>query len=129
MAMYSRSGRPKPQSGGFELAAWYYMRLSGVALFVLALIHFSLQHFASDPKDQTAAWIFSQRWNSVFWRSFDWLLLVFVLSHAFLGIRTVTMDYLKGGKRTVALSLLYLLGAVVFAMGTIVVFTVKIPGA
>jgi len=52
-----------------------------------------------------------------------------VLSHAFLGIRTVTMDYLKGGKRTVALSLLYLLGAVVFAMGTIVVFTVKIPGA
>ena len=30
MALYSRSGRPKPQSGGFELAAWYFMRLSGV---------------------------------------------------------------------------------------------------
>ena len=32
MAMYSRSGRPKPQSGGLELAIWYFMRVSGVLL-------------------------------------------------------------------------------------------------
>ena len=37
MTLYSRSGRPRPLSGGFEIAAWYFMRLSGVALFVLAL--------------------------------------------------------------------------------------------
>ena len=129
MALYSRSGRPRPQSGGFELAAWYFMRLSGVALFVLALTHFSLQHFLSDPKDQTANWIFTQAWNSVFRRGLDWLMLVFVLLHGFLGMRTVTMDYLKGGKRTLVLSVLYLVGAAVFAMGTIVVFTVKLPGA
>jgi succinate dehydrogenase / fumarate reductase membrane anchor subunit len=129
MALYSRSGRPRPQSGGFELAAWYFMRLSGVALFVLALTHFSLQHFLSDPKDQTANWIFTQAWNSVFRRGLDWLMLVFVLLHGFLGMRTVTMDYLKGGQRTLVLSVLYLVGAVVFAMGTIVVFTVKLPGA
>jgi succinate dehydrogenase / fumarate reductase membrane anchor subunit len=129
MALYSRSGRPRPQSGGFELAAWYFMRLSGVALFVLALTHFSLQHFLSDPKDQTANWIFTQAWNSVFRRGLDWLMLVFVLLHAFLGMRTVTMDYIKGGKRTFVLSVLYLVGAAVFAMGTIVVFTVKMPGA
>jgi succinate dehydrogenase / fumarate reductase membrane anchor subunit len=129
MALYSRSGRPRPQSGGFELAAWYYMRLSGVALFVLALTHFSVQHFLSDPKDQTASWIFTQAWNSVLRRGLDWLMLVFVLSHGFLGMRTVTMDYVKGGKRVLALSVLYLVGAAVFAMGTIVVFTVKLPGA
>ena len=129
MALYSRSGRPRPQSGGFELAAWYYMRLSGVALFVLALTHFSVQHFLSDPKDQTASWIFTQAWNSVLRRGLDWLMLVFVLSHGFLGMRTVTMDYVKGGKRVFALSVLYLVGAAVFAMGTIVVFTVKLPGA
>jgi hypothetical protein len=39
------------------------------------------------------------------------------------------MDYLKGGWRILVLSALYLVGPVVFAMGTIVVFTVKIPGA
>ena len=127
MAMYSRSGRPKPQSGGLELAIWYFMRVSGVALFVLALAHFSLQHFITDPKNQTADWIFSTRWNQVFWRGFDWLLLTFVILHAFLGIRTVTMDYVKGGRRTVLLSALYMLGAIVFVMGTMVVFTVSMP--
>ena len=129
MALYSRSGRPRPLSGGFELAAWYYMRLSGVALFVLALTHFSVQHFLSDPKDQTASWIFADAWNNALRRGLDWLMLVFVLSHAFLGVRTVTMDYLKGGWRILVLSALYLVGPVVFAMGTVVVFTVKIPGA
>jgi hypothetical protein len=39
------------------------------------------------------------------------------------------MDYIKGGARVLVLSALYLVGFVVFAMGTIVVFTVTIPGA
>ena len=129
MALYSRSGRPRPLSGGFELAAWYYMRLSGVALFVLALTHFSVQHFLSDPKDQTASWIFADAWNNALRRGLDWLMLVFVLSHAFLGVRTVTMDYLKGGWRILGLSAVYLIGPILFAMGSIVVFTVKLPGA
>ena len=129
MALYSRVGRPRPQSGGFELAAWYYMRISGVGLFVMALIHYSVMHFVFDPAQQNAQWIFDTRWNSVLLRSFDWLFLLLVLSHAFLGIRTITMDYLRGGRRTLALMALYLLGMVVFVMGTTVVMTVKIPGA
>lgn len=129
MALYSRSGRPRPQSGGFELFVWYYMRLSGVALLPLALIHFSVMHFVFDPSQQNANWIFTTRWNSLLLRSFDWLFLVVVLSHAFLGIRTVTMDYLHGGARTLALMALYLAGIVIFVMGTMVVMTVKIPGA
>jgi succinate dehydrogenase / fumarate reductase, membrane anchor subunit len=129
MALYSRSGRPRPQSGGFELASWYFMRLSGVALFVLALTHFSVQHFLSDPKDQTAQWIFTEAWNSVLRRGADWLMLVIVVIHMTLGMRTVIMDYIKGGWRVLVLSALWLAGALVMAMGTIVVFTVKLPGA
>jgi succinate dehydrogenase membrane anchor subunit len=128
MALYSRSGRPRPQAGGFELFVWYYMRLSGVALFVLALTHFSLQHFLFDPANETSQWIFNQRWNSVFWRSFDWLMLMMVVTHAFLGIRTVTMDYVKGGWRTLALTVLYLVGVIIFVMGTSVVLSVQMPG-
>ena len=126
MALYSRSGRPRPQSGGVELASWYFMRLSGIALCVLALGHFSLEHFLFDPSQETSAWIFNQRWNSLFWRGFDWLLLMMVVLHAFLGMRTVTMDYLKGGRRTFALTALYLVGAVVFVMGTVVVLSVPL---
>jgi succinate dehydrogenase / fumarate reductase membrane anchor subunit len=127
MALYSRTGRPKPQGGGFELATWYFMRLSGVALFLLAFAHFSLEHFLFDPSTESSTWIFNQRWNSLFWRGFDWLLLMMVVLHAFLGMRTVTMDYLRGGPRTLALALLYLAGAVVFVMGTVVVFSVSMP--
>jgi succinate dehydrogenase / fumarate reductase, membrane anchor subunit len=128
MALYSRSGRPRPQSGGFEVAVWYFMRLSGVALFVLALTHFSVQHFLSDPKDQTADWIFAEAWNNALRRGLDWLMLVIVVGHMTFGMRTVTMDYLKGGKRVLALSALWLAAALVLTMGTVVVATVKLPG-
>ncbi|HJX68271.1 MAG TPA: hypothetical protein VJ258_06085 [Candidatus Limnocylindrales bacterium] len=125
MALYSRSGRPRPQSGGFELAAWYYMRLSGVALFVLALTHFSVMHFLFDPAQEKSGFI-SARWDDLAIRSFDWLFLIVVLSHAFLGIRTVTMDYLRGGRRTLALMALSIAGIVIFVMGTMVVVTANI---
>jgi succinate dehydrogenase membrane anchor subunit len=128
MALYSRTGRPRPQSGGFELFVWYYMRLSGVALFVLALVHFSVMHFVFDPSQENAQWIFDTRWNSVLLRTFDWLLLMMVVTHSFFGIRTVTMDYLKGGWRTLALTALYLVGIIIFVMGTSVVLAVQMPG-
>jgi hypothetical protein len=37
------------------------------------------------------------------------------------------MDYLKGGRRTLALTVLYLVGAVVFVIGTVVVLSVPLP--
>ncbi len=128
MAVYTRSGRARPQSGGLELAVWYLMRLSGVALFVLAIGHFSIEHFLFDPSQENSQWIFNQRWNSIFWRSFDWLLLMMVLFHAFMGVRTVTMDYVKGGTPTISLMTLYLVGFILFVMGTMVVFSVPTPG-
>ncbi len=126
MAVYTRSGRARPKSGGFELAVWYLMRVSGVALFVLALGHFSIQHFLFDPSQENSNWIFNQRWNSLFWRSFDWLLLMMVLFHSFMGVRTVTMDYVKGGARTLTLTFIYILAAVLFVLGTIVVFSIPV---
>jgi succinate dehydrogenase / fumarate reductase membrane anchor subunit len=128
MALYSRVGRPRPQVGGFELAAWYYMRLSGIALFFMALLHFSVMHFVFDPANQQSGWIFAERWSSQLVRTFDWLFLTIVLSHAFLGVRTVAMDYVRGFWRTHLLMGLYLLAAVIYAMGTMVVFTAKLPG-
>ncbi|HEX8938995.1 MAG TPA: hypothetical protein VF763_02440 [Candidatus Limnocylindrales bacterium] len=128
MSLYTRSGRPRPQGSGLELAIWYLMRLSGVALFVLALAHFSIMHFLFDPANQTAEWIASQRWNSLLWRSFDWLLLMAVLFHSFMGVRTVVGDYVKGGNRTVAMSALYLVALALFAIGTIVVMNLPVPG-
>ncbi len=129
MSLYTRSGRVRPQGGGWELAVWYLMRLSGLALFVLALTHFLILHVVWDPADQTAEFIINERWNTLFWRGFDWLLLMMVLFHSFMGVRTVVSDYTKGGVRTSILMGLYLLAFVLFVLGTIVVMTLPVPGS
>jgi succinate dehydrogenase / fumarate reductase membrane anchor subunit len=126
MAVITRAGRGRPRSGGFELAVWYLIRLTGVALFVLALSHFSITHFVSDPAEQTSQWIFDERWGGLLWRTLDWLMLQMVVFHAFLGMRTVLQDYMRGGARTAALMTLYLLGFLVFVMGTVAVMSMPI---
>ncbi len=123
---YSRSGRVRPTGGGGEALIWYLMRLTGVALFVLALTHFIILHVLFDPAQQDTSWIARVRWSSIFWRAFDWTLLMMVLFHAFLGVRTVLADYLKGGFRTAALMALYLLAIALFAAGTMVVMTLPV---
>ena len=121
--MITRSGRARPQGGGYELFVWYFIRLSGLALFVLALAHFSIIHFLYDPAEQDSAFIANVRWSSIFWRATDWLMLMMVLLHSFFGVRVVVRDYTRGGVRTALTMGLYLLGAVLFVLGTIVVMT------
>ena len=127
MALYTRAGRARPQRSGFELGVWYLMRLSGLALFVLALGHFSITHFIFDPATQTAQWIIDDRWGSVLWRTVDWLLLTMTVLHSFLGVRTVVQDYVSGGARTALTMLLYVTGIALFLMGTIAVMTLPFP--
>ena len=117
-------GRKRPTGSRREATVWYLMRVTGIALFVLALAHFSILHFIYDPADQTAAFITDQRWNQLFWRAFDWTLLMLVLFHSFMGMRTVLLDYLHRPRlRMVVLSIFYLLAVVLFVLGTVVVMT------
>jgi succinate dehydrogenase hydrophobic anchor subunit len=122
-----RAGRVRPSGSGWELAIWYLMRLTAVGLFVTALAHFIIVHFLYDPKDQTAQWILDERWGSIAWRTADWLMLSFVVFHAFMGMRTVVQDYTKGGVRTVLTMALYLGAFVIFVMGTVAVMTLNFP--
>ncbi|HEY5435511.1 MAG TPA: hypothetical protein VIK13_09785 [Candidatus Limnocylindrales bacterium] len=123
----TRASRVRPSSGGWELAIWYLMRLTGLGLFVTALAHFIIVHFLYDPKDQTAQWILNERWGNIAWRTADWLMLSFVVFHAFMGMRTVVQDYTKGGVRTVLTMALYLGAFVIFVMGTVAVMTLSFP--
>jgi succinate dehydrogenase / fumarate reductase membrane anchor subunit len=122
----SRSGRARPHGSGFETAVWYLMRVSGLALFVLALSHFSITHFLSDPANQSDAWV-TDRWGSLLWRTVDWLMLTMVVFHSFMGVRTVLQDYVKGGPRLLLTSILYVVGILLFLMGSIAVATLQFP--
>lgn len=127
MAMLTRAGRARPASGGFELAAWYIVRLTGFGLFVLALGHFLITHVVYDPVEQTGAWIVEERWGSLLWRTVDWLMLSMVIVHSFLGVRTVLGDYTRGGLRAALTFFLYLVGIGLFALGTMAVATMSAP--
>ncbi|MEO8207769.1 MAG: succinate dehydrogenase [Chloroflexota bacterium] len=125
-ARYTRVGRVRPAGRGIELAIWFLMRLTGLGLFVLALTHFLIVHVLYDPAQQDATWIAQVRWSSLFWRIFDWSLLMLVLFHGFMGVRTVVMDYTTGRRRRVLTLLLYLIAVILFALGTTVVTTLPV---
>jgi succinate dehydrogenase membrane anchor subunit len=121
-------GRMRPRGSRREVIIWYTMRVSGLMLFVLALAHFSILHFIYDPGAQTADFIANERWNNFFWRAFDWLLLMNVLFHGFLGVRTVVTDYVKRpGLREGTLLLLYTTAVLLFIIGTQVILTLPMP--
>ncbi|HEU4572126.1 MAG TPA: hypothetical protein VFR93_05525 [Candidatus Limnocylindrales bacterium] len=120
--MSGRSGGRAKPGGGYELAVWYLMRLTGLGLFVLALSHFIILHVLYDPACQRATFI-SQRWADLGVRTADWLMLAFVCFHAFMGMRTIVQDYTHGGVRTVLTMALYLGGLVLFVMGSIALLT------
>ena len=123
-------GRMRPKGSRRELFYWYLMRVTGVALFVLALAHFSILHFIWDPAEQTAEFIASERWNQLFWRGFDWLLLMTVLFHGFIGMRTVVTDYVRRPRlREFTLIMLYTLAVLLFVLGTQVILTLPMRGA
>ena len=97
-----------------------------MALFVLALSHYVIQHFIFDSSTQTADWIANNRWNQLIWRAADWALLMVVLLHSFLGVRTVVIDHVAAPRaRLVVLSSLYLLAGLLFVLGTAVVATIE----
>ena len=118
---YSIAGRPRPNGSKVDLYVWNAVRLSSLALFVLALAHFSMTHFVFDPADQSAEWVRQTRWNSVALRALDWGMLMAVLVHGFLGMRTVLQDYVPSRVRSLSLGALYLLALIHFVLGTQVV--------
>ncbi|MDQ3553906.1 MAG: succinate dehydrogenase [Chloroflexota bacterium] len=121
------SGRVKPSGGGTEVAIWYLMRVTGVLLFVMALAHFSIMHFIWDPAEQTAEFVTRERWSNLFWRAYDWTLLMLVLFHSFVGMRTVILDYIHNVRaRVVIMSAMWILAGILFVIGTLVVVT--LPG-
>jgi succinate dehydrogenase / fumarate reductase membrane anchor subunit len=82
-----------------ERYGYLFMRLTGVALLLLAVGHMMIQHVLNDVHNLTLAFVQAQ-WSSWGWRAYDLLLLIFAISHGFNGLRTVLEDYVHN-ERTV----------------------------
>jgi succinate dehydrogenase / fumarate reductase membrane anchor subunit len=106
--------KPRPQRSDFERKAYAFMRVSGIALLLLAVGHMLLQHIFRDVHDLTLE-VVAGIWRSWGWRAYDLLLLVFAITHAFNGLRNILEDYIHS-PRTVSIINRALLIFVIFTI-------------
>ena len=107
----------------FETWSWYFMRISGLVLVFLALLHFSITHILYDVVDTDAQFV-AARWDNPLWRAYDWSLLALGLLHGVNGIRWVLDDYVRRpALRAGTKALLYCVTGFLFFYGTLTIVT------
>ncbi|HOP80287.1 MAG TPA: succinate dehydrogenase, partial [Armatimonadota bacterium] len=112
----------KPRDN-FELRSWYFMRVSGALIVVLAIIHLIYVHYVHGV-DEISAGFIAERWLNPTWRIFDFVLLTLALLHGGNGMRILVDDYIRPkGWRTFALTSLYIVVFLLFAVGGLVMLT------
>jgi succinate dehydrogenase / fumarate reductase membrane anchor subunit len=118
-----RAGR-EPPGRGAEFWWWVFMRVSGILLLVLAVGHVLIMHVVGEGVDRVDFGFVAVRWQSMFWRTWDWLMLSLALAHGINGLRMITLDYVpRRGVRGVVNGLWMVIGITLFALGTVVVFS------
>jgi succinate dehydrogenase / fumarate reductase membrane anchor subunit len=122
----SLQSRPRP-TGGFELAAWIFMRGSGVVLVFLALGHLAIMHIINTVDTIDYDFV-AKRFATPLWRSYDCLLLILAMLHGVNGARVVIDDYFRGGWRILMLALLYIVALVTLVVGAVLLFTFQPVG-
>ncbi len=127
----SRAARIRPANPGFELFMWWFMRVSGVALVLLALGHMFIMHVLVELTGGEISFAFvTSRWGTPFWRIYDLFLLVLALLHGVNGARIIIGDYVvRTGTRTTLLTFLYLLSFVWLILGLYVIVSFDPEGA
>ncbi len=126
--MFASRGRQRVRrTSNFELYAWYFMRLSGIILLLLAVTHLLYMHVNVGVENIDFENV-AERWESPFWRIFELFLLIFGLSHGVNGTRQILDDYVHSrGWRVVVRTTLVVIGLIIGVMGAYVLFTFETP--
>jgi succinate dehydrogenase / fumarate reductase membrane anchor subunit len=112
------------QPSSFEIWSWFFMRISGLILLFLVLIHIYVMHLVGEGVDQVDFAFVSRRWDNVGWKTFDWLMLFLALLHGVNGLRIVVNDYVhRPALRAGVKATLYTISVVLMIMGTAVLVT------
>jgi len=108
---------------GADRIVWFFLRVSGLLLVALAGSHLFITHYLNVPSDTSFEFV-ANRWANPLWRTFDWLLLMTALWHGVLGLRYSITDYLRRpGWRVLGHSIIWVLGFVFMALGSVTIFT------
>ncbi|MFC8075396.1 succinate dehydrogenase hydrophobic membrane anchor subunit [Streptomyces sp. NPDC057307] len=115
---------PKSTRGNFEMAAWLFMRLSGVVLVVLVIGHLIIQLVLDGGVSKIGFAFVAGRWASPFWQAWDLLMLWLAMLHGANGMRTIINDYAERANTRLWLKgLLYTATVFTILLGTLVIFT------
>src|SRR5918996_5784297 len=104
-----RTGRtPSSTRGNFEMAAWLFMRLSGIVLVVLVIGHLLIQLVLDGGVSKIGFAFVAGRLASPFWQAWDLLMLWLAMLHGGNGLRTIINDYTRrDGTRLALKAVLY----------------------
>ena len=128
MARNPMGRRVKP-AGGFELQAWYFMRISGLLLVFLALGHLFITHILNNVENINYYFV-SNRWadpkTGVLWRLWDLTMINLAVLHGFNGLRQVLDEYvLRPGRRVFAHTLIWSAAIALIGIGSYAILMFK----
>jgi succinate dehydrogenase / fumarate reductase membrane anchor subunit len=118
----SQAGRHLKPAGGFELWAWYFMRISGLMLVFLALGHLFITHILNNVETINYYFV-SNRWadpkTGVVWRLWDLTMINLAMFHGFNGLRQVLDEYVtRPGRRVIVHTLIWMSMTAMIVIGT-----------
>lgn len=117
---FSADRRPS----SFEVWSWFFMRLSGIVLLFLVLIHLFVMHIVDEGVERVNFAFVAERWDNVGWKTFDWMMLFLSLLHGVNGLRIIIEDYVHNSAWRISIKgALYVVTAVLMVMGTAVIVT------
>jgi succinate dehydrogenase / fumarate reductase membrane anchor subunit len=110
--------------GSFEMAAWLFMRISGVVLVVLVFGHLFVNLVAGEGISGINFGFVAGKWADIRWQIWDLLMLWLGMIHGANGMRTIINDYAeKDRSRLVLKALLLTAFTLTVVLGTLVIFT------
>ena len=109
-------------AGGFELAAWYFMRISGLVLVLLALGHLFITHILNNVETINYDFV-ADRWGDpktgVLWRLWDLTMINLAVLHGFNGLRQVLDEYvIRRDRRVLVHTLIWIVRDLPDGIGT-----------
>jgi succinate dehydrogenase / fumarate reductase, membrane anchor subunit len=128
-----RGGYDRPHGGrrgNFELYAWFFMRISGLALIFMALYHLTWWNLVVGVEHLDADLV-RERWTNPFWRLFNVALVSFAMLHGLNGLRYSIEDYVRRpGARLAVKTVAYAIVLLSLAWGifALLAFNPAVPG-
>lgn len=119
--------RPTARSN-FEVWSWFFMRISGLVLILLALYHLVWWNLIVGVEHLDSQLVI-ERWNNPLYRLFNVALITFAMLHGLNGARYSIEDYVrKPGRQVAVKAVVYtvVLGTLAFGIFALLTFDPQI---